>query len=381
MSSSVASVDLSTAVAGSTGTMDWSGFGLPTGQSKPARLQLFNESGCGLRCVMTGSGRSFDFPAGGWMQDAIELQPGERGLTYTVQYVIPNAPVSLLLATYFGPGERSVGVSLGNSPIGITGSVSTSTVTSLVQDGQAVGTQLIEATPTGQSGASWNVNNDGSGTIQILSAGSLRKILQATRGDSGSGHATVAIGDAGDVSMTTLNGLLAAANVQAGNLGASVAAAAAALQAGTIPAGVILLASQLSFPGSIQTTLNGTTAGTAVYAQPITGTAFKVFYCFVNGYENTTATAQAIHIPTPFTTSAIAINIGAGTSWLPKTAGSADITFSETTLGTGTSSGTQSGRTGQPFSTIGHITGAIEHLDLPASMGSTVTGWYILIGY
>lgn len=51
------------------------------------------------------------------------------------------------------------------------------------------------------------------------------------------------------------------------------------------------------------TTLTGTTAGSAQWVQPIVGT-YKKFLVYLSGYANTTATAQTITFPTPFTTAA-----------------------------------------------------------------------------
>jgi hypothetical protein len=62
-----------------------------------------------------------------------------------------------------------------------------------------------------------------------------------------------------------------------------------------------------------QTTLNGTTAGTAVSSEPIISSNRKVFDIYLNGYENTTATAQTISIPVAFATSIGAVSTVSGT--------------------------------------------------------------------
>lgn len=51
---------------------------------------------------------------------------------------------------------------------------------------------------------------------------------------------------------------------------------------------------------AITTTLNGTTAGSVVWAQDLTGTV-KRLVAYLNGYENTGGTAQTITFPTAFT--------------------------------------------------------------------------------
>lgn len=59
------------------------------------------------------------------------------------------------------------------------------------------------------------------------------------------------------------------------------------------------------YVAQIPTTVNGTTAGTAVWTMPEQGTSYKRFVVYLNGYENTTATAQTITFPTAFTSAAV----------------------------------------------------------------------------
>jgi hypothetical protein len=89
-----------------------------------------------------------------------------------------------------------------------------------------------------------------------------------------------------------------------------------------------------------QTTLNGTTAGTAVWSQPAMDSSVKKIVVFLNGYENTTATAQTITYPVAFTNT-------------PK------ITSDDS----------------------GGSTASTTTLTLPASMSATKTGWVIVEGY
>lgn len=53
--------------------------------------------------------------------------------------------------------------------------------------------------------------------------------------------------------------------------------------------------------GQAQTTLAGTTAGTVVSSQPVVTAGYKKFLAYLNGYENTTATAQSVTYPVAFT--------------------------------------------------------------------------------
>lgn len=109
--------------------------------------------------------------------------------------------------------------------------------------------------------------------------------------------------------------------------------------------GAAVFAGQVSAGGSFQpnaakTTLNGTTVGTAIWAQPFTGSAFKKVIVNLQGYENTTATAQTITFPTAFTQTPYLAHDDSG-----------GATVSTSTL------------------------------TLPASMGATKTGWIVVEGY
>jgi hypothetical protein len=92
-----------------------------------------------------------------------------------------------------------------------------------------------------------------------------------------------------------------------------------------------------------QTTLNGTTAGSAISSEPILSSARKKFSVYLNGYENTTGTAQTISMPVPFATV-----VGAAS----------------------TLSGTCTG-----------VTATTSTVTLPSSMGATQTGLCEFDGY
>ena len=90
----------------------------------------------------------------------------------------------------------------------------------------------------------------------------------------------------------------------------------------------------------MQTTVNGTTAGTAVWSQPAMDSSVKKIMVFLSGYENTTAIAQTITYPVAFTnTPKITADDSGGSSALTTT------------------------------------------LTLPASMSAAKTGWVIVEGY
>lgn len=124
MSVQVANISLASAVIGTTGTIPLSQVTPPPTIAQQMRPQaergpnlfVWNESGCGLTCLFPLTRATFTIPAGGWRQVAVP--PGEESLSYVVTYVIPNAPVSSLLADLYQIGEEldTIGV-LGNSPM------------------------------------------------------------------------------------------------------------------------------------------------------------------------------------------------------------------------------------------------------------------------
>lgn len=203
--------DLSTAVQGTKGSIPLSIPNRPTTiVNKRPSVSFFNESGCGLSLNFRGSNRQIILPAGAWTKP-LEILDQDSAIDYTVLYVLPNSPVAFLYTVLYYPDEKPLETAaLGNSPIGISGNVSTSQVNSLLNDGNAASTQIIESTPSGQGNSSFNLNNDGSGFWQTLSAGILRKIINVVRGDSGTTKAQITIGDAGDLTITTFYGTLAA---------------------------------------------------------------------------------------------------------------------------------------------------------------------------
>ena len=99
---------------------------------------------------------------------------------------------------YFGVYQRQT--SVGNQ-------VSVTQTTSLKNDGQAPATPIIESTPSDQAVSAFNLDNDGSGLWQVLSAGVQRVVAQIVRGNATSGKASITLGDTGDASIMTLNGL------------------------------------------------------------------------------------------------------------------------------------------------------------------------------
>ncbi len=187
MSITLPATDLSAATVGSTGSISLAsvngGGGVPAipGGKLPT-IRLHNDSGAGVSITLPASGTAFNLPAGGWVD--CQPLPGETSVDYTVLYLLPNPPVSLLLATYYYPNEPVPAMTiLGNSPVGVGGTISTSN-TSIVNDGNAPGTSIIEATPSDAASSTWKADNSGNLTVKGDNAGTLTTLLQLIAGAS-----------------------------------------------------------------------------------------------------------------------------------------------------------------------------------------------------
>jgi hypothetical protein len=196
----IAQINLAGVIVGTTGNISFANTGIGAGgvTANPANIKsgsgtvhIFNESGSGLLINFMTSGDSFFLPAGGWTDKKVSA--GEAGLVYTVIYNLPNPPVTLLLVTYYSPSEPIPYVpTLGNSPIGIGGTIATSfnslsnetnTVQTLVIDiGQQGNTQLI------------TINSDGSFVWSVLQSGVAHQVLKGEISGS-----PLLIGKSGDV--------------------------------------------------------------------------------------------------------------------------------------------------------------------------------------
>ena len=210
-------VDLSGATVGVRIPVDWqqqvqpqaTPHGNIQGTQGMPHLSAFNESGVGLSVIFPIAGDTDFIPAGQWK--SWTLDPAESGAIFIPSYILPGAAVTSLILVYYKPNEivPTPGV-LGNSPVNIGGNVNVSTAAALKNDGNLPNTSIIEATPSDQNSSSINLGNDGSGIWKILSAGLLRSVVNVVRGNSGTGKASVTIGDSGDVTITTFYGTIGA---------------------------------------------------------------------------------------------------------------------------------------------------------------------------
>lgn len=104
---------------------------------------------------------------------------------FTVAYALPSPPVTQLFTIYYHPGESVSDIaSLGNSPIGIGGTVNTSTVNELINTGQGPGTAIINVQPSDAPAQTWAADNSGNLTIKSDNAGTLSTLLQLIAGAS-----------------------------------------------------------------------------------------------------------------------------------------------------------------------------------------------------
>lgn len=111
---------------------------------------------------------------------------------------------------------------------------------------------------------------------------------------------------------------------------------------GTVIPQVILSGTGITLSGMEElSTLNGTSAGTATYGQPFSGNSYKKWFAYLNGYENTTTTAQTLSFSSAFD--------------YPPAVVAAPSGFTVTTTTSGVS--------------------------FPSSMTAAVTGWVIVEGF
>lgn len=193
MSTQLLPIDLSSAIVGTKGTIDLSNCAPtynPAFTTNPATLQLYNESGAGLMLSFRETGGGANLPAGGWKNLAIPA--GEHFVDYTVVYLLANAPVTTLLADYYGPNEEpNPSAVLGNSPIGVTTNVPLNTVaTSINNVGNPDGTIVIKIGNAGGLTTA-QLDNDGNLTISAQSNGSLLTVLKLLAGGGLGSFATI----------------------------------------------------------------------------------------------------------------------------------------------------------------------------------------------
>lgn len=187
MSSQLPPLDLTNQPVGFQGLISFNQFLKfnPAMQSQAANLWLFNESGAGLNVVFQQSGNAHYLPAGAWGYYA--LAPNDGQVQVTITYLLPNPPVSQLNAVYYAPGEPlPQSFTLGNSPIGIGGTVNTSSVQTLSNEGSPptpiliidIGNTGLQQLLTIYNDGSFSWSIDVGGVAHTLLKGSIANLLQ-----------------------------------------------------------------------------------------------------------------------------------------------------------------------------------------------------------
>jgi hypothetical protein len=146
MSISLPTVNLSGVAIGQSGKVSFQNAGVdanPAYTQKPPSVFMQNESGTGLNILFTLSQSSFTLAAGKHV--ITQVIPGESGFTWTALYNLPNPPVTSLFTDYYYPNEPppDAGI-LGNSPIGIGGTISVTNVTALSNETNPINTLVID---------------------------------------------------------------------------------------------------------------------------------------------------------------------------------------------------------------------------------------------
>jgi len=170
-------ISLANLSVGQSGVVSFANIGISAGgvSSNPVNVKsagtilIYNESGSGLLIKFQLSGSGFYLPAGAWQP--IQIGAGETGYQWTIIYNLPSPPVTQLLTSYYYPGEPiPPQPTLGNSPIGIGGTVTTSSVQTLSNETNTVPTLVIDI---GQVGNTQQIviNSDGSATWNVIQSG------------------------------------------------------------------------------------------------------------------------------------------------------------------------------------------------------------------
>ena len=136
MSSNIPGIDISTAIVGSMYKMDFAQFvNVDPGSNEPSHIRVYNDSGCLLNASFIASGRQEFIPAGGWIVFSLKFQ--DTQIEFTVLSIIPNALVSIISAVYYEPYEDVPMIQVGNAPVAISGTVKTSAIQTLSNEGGA----------------------------------------------------------------------------------------------------------------------------------------------------------------------------------------------------------------------------------------------------
>jgi len=157
-------------------------------------------------------------------------------VSWSIAYSLPpgSAPISRVVIEFYACGEKPQDT-IQSLPrqTNIGNTVPTTTIGSLVNDGNAAGTQVVEATPSGSATSGVILTNDGALTL----AGGLLKISTA-------GVFTAVPAGALPVAALASGALPSGVTIGASQVGSGYPAAS--LAAGALPSGVTIGAAQLT---------------------------------------------------------------------------------------------------------------------------------------
>ncbi len=190
-------------------------------------LVLYNQSPLELN-VSYGGGITIPPFVG----DAVYLNnsnySGTITITPTAISSANNAPSSIITGYTFAPGEPIHGtfpVSLGQLVNVGNGSLPVTSAQAVINDGNAAGTTVVEATQVGQSSSSLFADNSGDFFVKPLSAGTLLEAIYVTAGNA-TNKASGVFGDVNNPGLWLFHGTadqVPAAGVQVGTMVGGVA--------------------------------------------------------------------------------------------------------------------------------------------------------------
>lgn len=397
------------------------------------KFVVFNESNIGLTLTFDDGSTQYS-PAGIAM--IFEQPTPSPNVSWTQKSVLSGStPLSKVTIECYQPSEPIIGVYPMNVEhqtfVGNTVTTSQGSTLSIVNDGNASGTQLIESTASGSPGS--NIIAQVQGLIEVLqwANGSLTQIfktdpgassvvklgntglltevlgnLQVDQALSTSGKATLNSAEVsntlkvdstsefvGNVTFDANPILSNAESLQAKDSGGTARTVLQVdsgnntqlfgvtgtdkvqfLSSGGSLAALFDLVNKCLNLSTSSTVINGGSAGSATHWMPLQGSALKMVIVMENGFQ-TGASNQDYTFPTAFTNGAY-FWTGSVVTWSFLNNGSVQSCNVVTALGTGTFQSTVTGYTfgnlapTVPFNGIRHNSGA----------GSQHSGWIIIIG-
>lgn len=349
MSIQLPTIDLSTAIVGSTGNVVLPQPKVQVGEL--GHLRLYNESGCGLD-ILFNNGHGEVIPAGAWPM--FEIEPEVLSYTWKVTYVLPNAPVSTMKGVYYFPYEGVPPTpALGNSPIGVTGNVSTSSVQTLSNELGAANTQVIDIGDAALANL-WRIFTDHF-TIKVDQSSVAHTVLTgATSGNP------LQLGQVGDITEVL------------GNLtidGMSIHTGASTFTGTDTHNGLIA-------PANAGTAHAGSVGGTLTFYTPIWGASLKILLMTSNAYNS--ASTFTFIFPNAMTFGFFATGSGSDMTYSFNLSGGGSATESDITA-LSSSGGTSSPVTTFPANGIGQIIANVDRIVVSATTGAH-TNFAFMIG-